>query len=140
MARDRSAGVRSQQEVDGKSRKVDEQGGNRTKDSHRATNCIWRTAKSIPHWCGMALLVTFLLGIGNFAFHGAIIECRHPLLRSLPPAIRILGGRASLVAEFVVLLAALLLVAYGHTMWGWAYLGYTLFNGLAAWLILSHRI
>lgn len=87
----------------------------------------------------VAILLIFLLGIGNFAFHAALIEGRHRLLRSLPPYVRMMGGRASLAAEFVVLLAALLLVAYGHASWGWAYLGYTLLNGLAAWLILTQR-
>lgn len=88
----------------------------------------------------MAILATFLLGIGNFALHGAVLESRHRLFRSLPALFRMLGGRASLVAEFAVLLGALLLVATGHIFWGWAYLGYTLLNGAAAWLILSHRI
>jgi hypothetical protein len=89
---------------------------------------------------GVAILVIFLLGIGNFAFHGAILEGRYRLLRSLPAAVRVLGGRASLVAEFVVLLAALLLVATGHGAWGWAYFGYTLLNAFAAWLIVSQRL
>lgn len=88
----------------------------------------------------MAILLIFLLGIGNFAFHGALLESRHRLLRSLPPYVRMVSGRASLAAEFVVLLAALLLVAYGHSSWGWAYFGYTVMNALAAWLILAQRL
>ena len=88
----------------------------------------------------MAILLTFLLGVGNFALHGAVLESRARLFRSLPAFVAKLGGRASLVAEFVVLLGALLLVATGHNFWGWAYLGYTLLNGAAAWLILSQRI
>jgi len=87
----------------------------------------------------MEILVIFLLGVGNFAFHGAILEGRYRLLRSLPVPIRVLGGRASLVAEFVVLLAALLLVATGHSVWAWAYFAYTSLNALAAWLIVSQR-
>jgi hypothetical protein len=87
----------------------------------------------------VAILLTFLLGIGNFAFHGAILEGRYRLLRSLPVLVRALGGRASLVAEFVMLLAALLLVATGHGAWGWAYFAYTLLNALAAWLIVTQR-
>ena len=88
----------------------------------------------------MAILATFLLGIGNFALHGAVLESRHCMLRNLPGFVGRLGGRASLAAEFAVLLGALLLVATGHTLWGWAYLAYTLINGGAAWLILSQRI
>ncbi len=39
-----------------------------------------------------------------------------------------------------VLVGALLLVANGHTVWGWAYFGYSAFNGVAGWLILSRRV
>jgi hypothetical protein len=87
----------------------------------------------------MAILVTFLLGIGNFAFHGAILDGRRRLLQSLPGYIRVLGGRASLVAEFVVLLAAMVL-ANGDTRWAWGYFAYTLLNAGAAWLLLSQRL
>jgi hypothetical protein len=86
----------------------------------------------------VALLLTFLLGVGNFALHKAVLESRHPLLSQMPSLV--LGGRASLLAEFIVLLGALLLVGNGYAGWGLAYLGYTAFNGIAAWLILSRRI
>lgn len=85
-----------------------------------------------------ALLLTFLLGIGNFALHKAVLESRHPLLRRMPSLV--LGGRASLLAEFIVLLGALLLVGNGYTGWSLAYLGYSGFNALAAWLILTRRV
>jgi hypothetical protein len=88
----------------------------------------------------MAILLTFLLGIGNFACHGAIRDGRRQLLRSMPGFVRMVGGRAGLVAEFVVLLSALLLVAYSHTAWAWAYFAYTLLNAGAAWLILTQRL
>jgi hypothetical protein len=45
-----------------------------------------------------------------------------------------------MVLEFTLLLAALLLVAAGHSGWVWVYLGYSALNGAAAWLILSRRI
>jgi hypothetical protein len=51
-----------------------------------------------------------------------------------------LGPQASLAAEFVVLLGALLLVSSGNPAWAWAYLGYTAVNGIAAWLILTRRV
>lgn len=85
----------------------------------------------------MAILVTFLLGIGNFAFHGAILDGRRRLLQDLPQFIQTLGGRASLIAEFVVLLAAMLLAADGRTAWAWAYFAYTVFNAAAAWVIVK---
>jgi len=88
----------------------------------------------------MVILVTFLLGIGNFALHKAVLESRHPLVLQMPRFLRGRGGRVSLLVEFMVLLVALLLVANGHPGWGWVYFGYTLFNGGSAWLILTHRL
>jgi hypothetical protein len=88
----------------------------------------------------MAILITFLLGVANFALHKAVLECGHPLIAQMPWFVHMLGGRISFASEFLVLLAALLLVANGHPGWGIAYLGYSGFNALAAWLIISRRI
>lgn len=88
----------------------------------------------------MAILITFLLGIGNFAMHKAVLESGHPMLGQAPWFVHLLGGRVSLIAEFLLLLGALLLVATGHPGWGWGYLGYSALNGLSAWLILSRRV
>jgi hypothetical protein len=87
-----------------------------------------------------ALLITFLLGVGNFTLHKAVLESGHPILARMPWFSEALGGRASLGAEFLVLLGAMLLVGTGSTGWAWAYFGYTAFNGVAAWLILSRRV
>jgi hypothetical protein len=51
-----------------------------------------------------------------------------------------LGGKASMAAEFAILLAAMLLVANGHAGWGWAYFAYSAMNAVAAWLVLTGRI
>ena len=88
----------------------------------------------------MAIVITFLLGIANFAVHKAVLESRHPLMREMPGFVRLLGGKASLAAEFVLLAGALLLTANGHPGWGLAYLGYSVINGLSGWLILSRRV
>lgn len=88
----------------------------------------------------MAILLVFLLGLGNFALHKAVIESRHPLVGELPRTITRDGGRIGLALEFAVLLGALLLVANGHPMWGWAYFGYSALNGVAGWLILARRV
>ena len=88
----------------------------------------------------MALVLTFLLGIGNFAMHKAVLESRHPMLGQMPWFTGPLGGKVGLATEFLLLLGALLLVAGGHPGWGWAYLGYTALNGAAAWLILTRRV
>lgn len=87
-----------------------------------------------------ALLLTFVLGVANFATHRAVLESGHPLLGRLPPLVGLLRGRGTLGAEFVALLVAMLLVGTGRPGWAWAYAGYTALNGIAAWLILSRRV
>ena len=88
----------------------------------------------------MALTLIFLLGVANFAMHGAVLGSGHPMLGRSPWFLHLLGGRVTLLTEFLLLLAAMLLEASG---WGWVlwvYLGYSVLNGFAAWLILSRRI
>lgn len=88
----------------------------------------------------MAIAILFVLGIGNFALHRAVLESGHPLLRRMP---RLAGGRrgsGSLLLEFAVLLAAMLLAANGWTAIVWFYIGYSALNALAAWLILGGRV
>ncbi len=88
----------------------------------------------------MALLIIFVLGVGNFAMHRAVLTSGHPLLGQMPWYIHLLGGRISLAAEFLLLLGALLLANYGSPLWAWAYFGYTLLNAIGAWLILTRRV
>lgn len=88
----------------------------------------------------MILFVTLLLGTANFALHKAVLESHHPLLGAMPQLLRGLGGRASLLVEFAVLLGTLLLVAGGSSVWALVYAGYTAFNAGSAWLILSGRM
>ena len=89
----------------------------------------------------MALLLLFLLGVGNFALHKAVLESRHPLLGQAPWFVHMLGGRVSLTSEFLILLAAMFLVANDYSpWWGIGYLVYTLANGFSAWLILTRRV
>ena len=88
----------------------------------------------------LAVLIIALLGIGNFAMHKAVLESRHALLEQMPALLRSLGGRGSLIAEFVLLLGAMLLVANGHPGWGLGYLAYSALNALSAWLILTRRV
>lgn len=88
----------------------------------------------------MALVLIFVLGIANFAMHGAVLGSRHPLLGRVPWYVHLLGGRVTLAAEFLLLLAALLLSASGWSWIAWVYLGYSMLNAVGAWLILSHRV
>lgn len=88
----------------------------------------------------MAILVLFLLGIGNFAMHKAVLESGHPLLGQVPWFFHLLGGKFSLIVEFIMLLGAMLMVSQGSAAWAWGYAAYSGVNGLSMWLILSGRI
>ncbi len=88
----------------------------------------------------LALIIIFLLGIGNFAMHRAVLESGHPLLGHMPSFLKLLGGRLSLLAEFMVLIFALLLAANGWASFAWAYFGYSVLNGITAWFIVSGRL
>jgi len=88
----------------------------------------------------MVIFFVFLLGIGNFALNRAVIGSGHPALAQMAWLVRGFGGRASLVLEFALLFAALLLAAGGHPGWAWGYFGYSALNAFAAWLILTRRI
>ena len=88
----------------------------------------------------MAVFLTFLLGIANFALHKAVVESGHPLLGQMPWFYHQLNKRFSLGVEFVVLLAALLLTVQGMHWVAGAYFGYSLLNTISAWLILSGKV
>jgi hypothetical protein len=88
----------------------------------------------------MAILIIFLLGIGNFALHRAIMESGHPLLGEIPWFTSTVSRRASFVIEFLMLLGGLMLAA-DNIAWGaLGYLAYSLLNAISAWLILSGRV
>ncbi|MBH0111362.1 hypothetical protein I5E68_00165 [Novosphingobium sp. YJ-S2-02] len=88
----------------------------------------------------IGLLVIFCLGVLNFAAHKAVLESGHPMLGQVPWLFQPLGGRLSLIVEFVMLLGAMIMVVSGSFGWAMLYLVYSLMNGLAAWLIFSGRV
>lgn len=88
----------------------------------------------------VSLIVIFLLGIANFALHSAVLNSGHPMLDQMPDIVQALGGRLTLLAEFLVLLAAMLLAANGWDGLVWVYGGYSALNAVSAWLVLSGRI
>lgn len=88
----------------------------------------------------MELALIFLLGVGNFAMHRAVLGSGHPMLGRSPWFVHMLGGRITLVTEFLLLFAAMLLAAEGWAWAVWAYLGYSALNAFAAWLILTRRV
>lgn len=88
----------------------------------------------------MALAILFLLGVANFAMHKAVLESGHPLLNQVPWYFHMLGGRISLLVEFIMLLGSMLMVASGSIGWAWAYAVYSVLTAISAWLILSGRL
>ena len=82
----------------------------------------------------------FALGVANFAMHKAVMESGHPMVAHTSAYFGLMGGKLGLALEFIDLLGAMLMVDSGMTGWAWAYLVYSLFNGLSAWLILSGRL
>lgn len=88
----------------------------------------------------MILGLLFLLGVANFAIHKAVLESGHAMLDALPQYYRSAGGRVSLLVEFIVLLAAMLLAGNGWSGATWAYAIYSAVNFFSGWLVLSGRI
>ena len=88
----------------------------------------------------MQLTILFVLGVLNFAANKAVLDSGHPLLESLPNAVRAGGGRISLLFEFLVLLAAMLLAAHGWPAATWAYGIYTALNSIMAWAVITNRL
>ncbi len=89
----------------------------------------------------MALIILlFLLGIGNFAAHKALLESGHPILDMMPNFLRKRDGRMSLAMEFAILLSAMLLAANGWTGAAWAYVVYSIVGMTSAWLMLTDRV
>lgn len=86
------------------------------------------------------LAILFVLGVGNFAVHKAVLESGHPMLDALPSFYRSGAGRFSLWFEFFLLLSAMLLASNGWPGMAMAYGIYSLFNFGTAWLVLSGRL
>jgi hypothetical protein len=88
----------------------------------------------------MYLIACFFMGVGNFAMHKAVVESGHRFVEDTKLYFgRYFGRHGSYALEFVILAGAMLM-AYGGS--GWivvAYLFYTAFNALAAWMLLSGK-
>ncbi len=88
----------------------------------------------------LPLAIMFIFGVGNFAIHQAVLESGHPLVEQMPNFVQLLGGRLTLVAEFAVLVAAMLLAANGWPGVIWVYAGYSALNAVSGWMMLSGRV
>ncbi len=88
----------------------------------------------------MSVIFIFLLGVGNFAMHKAVLDSGHHVLEKVAFLSTSRGGFVTLALEFLVLVAALLLARDGWTGVAWIYVVYTGLNAVAAWLVLNKRI
>ncbi|WP_390584671.1 hypothetical protein [Erythrobacter sp. MTPC3] len=88
----------------------------------------------------ITVLALFVLGIGNFALHKAVLESDHPMMSQFAPLTRFMGGKLTLVVEFGILVAAMIMVANGWPGLLWGYVIYTALNAVSAWLMLSGRV
>jgi hypothetical protein len=88
----------------------------------------------------MAILITFLLGIGNFALHNAVMDSGHPLLGKMPWFYHALGGRFTMIVEFMLLFAALMFAAEDVVSGPIAYVIYSVLNSFSAYLILTNKV
>ncbi len=89
----------------------------------------------------MLLIICFLLGIANFAMHKAVIDSDHPFVHDSKLYFgRHIGPYGSYIIEYILLLGTLYFAHNGSIIIPICYLGYTLFNALAAWLLLSGRV
>jgi len=88
----------------------------------------------------MALIITFLLGMGNFACHRAVIASGHRMLSEMPSTTLAVARWSSLALEFGLLCGALYAASTGQVHWVWLYAGYFLINLGAAWSIVTGRI
>ena len=88
----------------------------------------------------MAILITFLLGIGNFALHRAVMESGHPLQGRMPWLVTSFGGRFTMLVEFLLLVAALLFASEDVVGGPIAYVIYSVLNSFSAWLILTDQV
>lgn len=92
-----------------------------------------------PEWPVVGIWIMFLLGVGNFALHRAVLESGHPMLQHSRWHKSSPLGRMSMALEFVLLLCAMLLVAGGRSGWGIGYAVYSVLNAITAWAILTRR-
>lgn len=119
---------------------VDKQVPAPTKRRLRSTNDNLHLASVSGTWARMALIVTFLLGMGNFACHSAVVQSGHRMLSGIAEDKLRIARMASLALEFALLCGALYAAQAGVPQWLWLYGGYTIINAGAAWSIVSGKV
>ncbi len=88
-----------------------------------------------------AIFIIFLCGIANFAMQKATMESRHPLVQHMRASMgKSVGNWGGYALEFAVLLGALFFANMGSLLAVGVYGGYTGFNAVAAYMLLSGRL
>lgn len=89
----------------------------------------------------MYLIICFVLGIGNFAMHKAVVESGHPFVEDSKLYFgRHLGRNGSYAIEFVMLAAAMIFAASGSWIAIVFYTIYTALNAVAAYVLLNGKV
>ena len=87
------------------------------------------------------LIICFVLGVGNFAMHKAVIESGHPFVEDAKYYFgRHFGRNGSYAIEFVVLAAAMIFAASGSSIIVLFYAIYTAMNIIATYLLLNGKV
>jgi len=86
------------------------------------------------------LLFLFILGTANFAMHKAVMESGHPAIQGSRAAFnKATGGWGGYILEYFILVVAMNFAYQGFAFATGAYIGYTMLNAGAAWMLLSGK-
>jgi hypothetical protein len=89
----------------------------------------------------LPLVLCCVFGVVNFFLHKAVIESRHPFVEDTKYYFgRHIGPYGSYVIEFALLVGAMIFAVAGSWLVALIYGGYTAFNVIAAWLLLSGKV
>ena len=89
----------------------------------------------------MLIIISFILGVANFAMHKAVLESGHPFVEDSKIYFgKHFGKNGSYFLEFAILLGVLIFSHSGSWVALLIYIIYTLLNMLAAWMLLSNRL
>lgn len=86
------------------------------------------------------LVPVFLMGVVNFALHGAVLASRHPLFERIGWLAPRRAHKVSLGLEFLVLTLALGFAYRDAREVLWFYGSYTAINAVSTWLLVSRRL
>jgi hypothetical protein len=89
----------------------------------------------------LPLVLCCLFGVINFFLHKAVIESQHPFVEDTKYYFgRHIGPYGSYAIEFILLTGAMVFAATGSWLVALVYGGYTVFNVIAAYLLLTGKV